>query len=251
MIQTLSKYVKWREDNEAIFICDCKRMLDLKIPFKYKDFMKKLSGGVSKEKLSCEEKKVFSDFEKMNLLSEIKIQNLKEKDFEKAMEILDNEIDKRVRSDSFLYEKFKQFPNLFIGLFLDGEIIGTICGFPREDYLLISEVAVDSRFTGRGFGRKLVEMFEKVARGKYSKINIGAEDKSIGFYVSLKYKPFLLIQFKKEDYSEEDFEDFNIIKAFPERIEIETKNCEIHTIKRLRRKYPKANFQYIFTKILN
>jgi len=56
------------------------------------------------------EKKVFSDFEKMELLSKLELKQLEEKDFQKAMEILDNELGKeRVRNSSFLFDKFKKF----------------------------------------------------------------------------------------------------------------------------------------------
>jgi len=65
------------------------------------------------------EKKVFSDFEKMELLSKLELKQLEEKDFQKAMEILDNELGKeRVRNSSFLFDKFKKFPGFFIGIFL-------------------------------------------------------------------------------------------------------------------------------------
>ena len=249
MIQTLNKHIKWRNDNGAIFICDCKRLIDLKIPFKYKFFMNELSKGVEKEKLNEEEKKVFADFEKINLLSELKIRLLGERDFERAMNILDNELGKeRVRDSAFLYKKFKKFPQFFIGIFLGKELVGVICGFPREDYLLISEIAVDLRFHGRGFGKRLVKTFEEEAKTKYNKINAGAQDKAIGFYESLGYKPFLLIQFKKKDYPMNEFEDLKIIKSCPGVIEAEVKSYGIKMLEKLRKKYPKANFQYIFTK---
>ena len=251
MIQTLNKHVKWRRDKKAIFVCDCKRLIDLKISFKYESFMKKLNKGIKKEKLNKEEKKVFSDFEKINLLSKLKIRSLKEKDFENALNILDNELGKeRVRNAIFLHNKFKEFPQFFIGIFLDKDLTGIICGFPREDYLLMSEIAVDLRFHGRGFGERLVKAFEKISKKDYNKINAGAHDKAIGFYKSLGYKPFLLIQFKKEDYSLEDFIGFQIVNYNPGIIEAKVKNCNIKIIEKLRKKYPKAYFQYIFIKKL-
>jgi len=256
MIQTLNKHVKWREDNGAIFICDCKRLINLKISLKYKQFIKKLSSGIDKKKLNKTEKKVFSDFEKMKLLSELKIKQLKEKNFQGAMNILDNELGKkRVRDSSFLHSKFKKFPNFFIGIFLDKELIGVICGFPREDYLLMSEIAVDSRFQRRGFGKKLVRAFEETAKGSYNKINTGAQDNVIDFYKSLGYKPFLLIQFKKGDYSKKDFSDFHVMKKYNFNsknlvIEAEINRYNPKLLDKLRKNYPKAYFQYIFTKPL-
>ena len=258
MIQTLNKHIKWRKDNEAIFICDCKRLINLKLPFKYESFLKSLDKGVKREKLNNEEKKVLSDFEKMKLLSKLEFKRIKSKEFGNLIKILDNELGKeRVRDVKFLYQKLKEFPEFFIGVFLDKELVGIICGFPREDYLLISEIAIDSKFHRRGFGKRLVEEFEEAAKYKgYKKINVGSEDSALNFYKSLSgYKPFLLIQFKKEDYLDKNFDDFNIIKKrlFDKEniaIEVEITNCDLKIINQLRKKYPKAWFQYIFTKQL-
>jgi len=127
-----------------------------------------------------------------------------------------------------------------------------VCGFPREDYLLISEIAVDSRFSRRGFGRMLVERFGKVARlNNYKEINVGARDNSVDFYVSLGYKPFLLVQFKEKDYIPKDFKNLNIIKSDKKSVEIKIEKADIKILKELRKKYPKASFQYIFTKNVN
>ena len=250
MIQTLNRHVKWREDKSSIFICDCKRLIDLKISFEYREFMKKLLLGVDKNKINKKEKKVFSDFEKMKLLSELRVEQLKEKDFQDAMDILDNELGmKRVRDSLYLFKKFKEFHQFFIGVYLDDEIIGIVCGFPREDYLLMSEIAVDSRFQKRRFGERLVKKFEEVAKkNKFNKINVGARDNAIGFYADMGYKPFLLIQFIKKDYDIKDFKDFKIIKFNNKFIEAEISNASLENIKKLSKDYPDANFQYIFTK---
>jgi len=257
MIQTLNKHVKWRRDNFEIFICDCKRLIDLKISFDYEPFIEKLFQGVERKNLSKREKLVLSDFEKMNFLSELKIRQLNENNFSEAMKILDKElIGKRVRGDKFLLDKFKEFPRFFKGIFLDKLLFGVICGFPREDYLLISELAVDSRFRRRGFGKKLVKSFEQNAQKKgYNKINVGAKDNALGFYSSLDYKPFLLIQYKEGYYSIKDFKKLNVLKCSDENkqkiLKIGVEKIDLSWLKKLRENYPKANFQYIFTKNLN
>ena len=184
----------------------------------------------------------------MRLLSKLEIRGLKREEFGEAMNILNNELKIRVRDNKFLFEKFKEFPQFFIGLFLDEELIGVICGFPRDDYLLISEIAIDERFQGRGFGEKLINEFEKIAKEKYKRINAGAEDEVIGFYKKLNYKPFLLIQFKKEDYNEDDFSNFKILNIKDYGFELEVKNCNLKELNKLRKLYHKANLQYIFTK---
>src|SRR3989338_8575484 len=193
-MKTFNKHVKWRKDKNWIFICDCKRLIDFKLPLIQEQFMKKLDGGVEEKTLTKEEKMVFDDFKKMKMLSNLKIARLTEKNFKEPIRILDNELGiKKVRNAKFLHDKFKEFPQFFMGIFHDKELVGLICGFPRDDYLLMSEIAIDSRFHGRGYGENLVREFEKKAY-KYKKIHAGAEDNAIGFYKQVGYKPFLLIQ---------------------------------------------------------
>ncbi|MFH1917803.1 MAG: GNAT family N-acetyltransferase [Nanoarchaeota archaeon] len=195
-------------------------------------------------------KKVKKDFEKLKMIGNLEIRQIRKNEFKKAMEILSDELKVRVRDNNFLSQKFKEFPQFFIGVFLDNELIGIISGFPRDDYLLISELAIDSKFQGRGFGKRLVKYFEEIAKKNYNKINVGVQDETIGFYKGLKYKYFLLIQYKKEDYSLGDFSDFKIINYNPESIEVQIEDCNQAHIEKLRKKYSKANFQYIFTKDL-
>jgi ribosomal protein S18 acetylase RimI-like enzyme len=172
-----------------------------------------------------------------------------EKDFPLATKILDNELGKnRVRSPEFLKRKFKEFPEYFIGVYLGRELVGIICGFPREDYLLMSEIAVDCRFQGRKLGEKLVKEFEKIGFKKFNKIHAGALDGAIDFYKSLNYKPFLLAQFKKGDYNKKDFQEFKILNVRDYGFELEIKRGSLNELNKIRKEYPKANLQYIFTK---
>jgi len=131
---------------------------------------------------------------------------------------------------------------------LGKELIGAVCGFPREDYLLMSEIAIDSRFQRRKFGEKLVKKFEKVAFKKYNKIHVGALDNAIEFYKSLNYKPFLLVQFENGVYDKNDFSSFEVLSVLDYGIELNPINCNLIELKRLRNLYPKAKLQYIFTK---
>ena len=254
MIKTLNKHIRWRKDNNQIFICDCKRLIDLKMPFEFENAIKKIERGKEERNLIDKERLLFNDLKKLGMISNLEIRQIKNKEFPKATKILDEELKTRVRNNNFLSEKFKEFPQFFIGVFLENEIIGIICGFPREDYLLISELAIDSKFQKRGFGKRLVKHFEKIAKQNYSKINVGAQDKVLEFYKDLDYKPFLLIQYKEEDYSLDDFKEFNIIKDKREKnkriIEVRISQIDLDSLKRFRNKYPKAHFQYIFTKNL-
>ncbi len=254
-MKTFNKHVRWRVDKKDIFICDCKRLIDLKVPLKFKEVMGKFSDGLNERDLKGKENLLFSDFTKLKFLCNLEICQIKKDEFLEAMGILDKGLSKRVRDNKFLSEKFEKFPEFFIGIFLDNEVVGVICGFPREDYLLISEIAVDSRFQGRGFGTKLIKCFEEVASHNYKKINVGAQDDSIGFYNSLGYKPFLLIQYKKGDYSVNEFiKNFKIKKKRTGNnyvmLDIEIDKPDLNLLRRYKKKYPKAYFQYIFSKEL-
>jgi ribosomal protein S18 acetylase RimI-like enzyme len=249
MMQTLKKQIKWRKDKKAIFICDCKTLNDLKIDFKYGDFLKKLSSGIDFNILSSEERLIFLEFKKLGFLISLKTKQLPKKDFEKAMDILDNELGKkRVRSKEFLKDKYESFKRYFIGLYLGEELIGVVCGFSRENYLLMSELAVDIRFQKRGFGKLLVTKFEERAFKDYNLIKVGARDNVIDFYKSLNYFPFLLVQFNNGEYSKKDFSKFKVLSVRDWGIELELEDCSLDKINELKKKFPKANLQYIFVK---
>lgn len=184
----------------------------------------------------------------------LEIRQIKKNEFDRAMEILDKELKNRPRDNNFLLKKFESYPKFFIGAFLDNELIGVICCYPREDYLLMSELAVDSRFQRRGFGAMLVKEFERNATG-YKKIKVGATDNAIDFYKSLHgYKPFLQVQYKKGCYSDEDFKELNIAKENEDKtymiLEVKVDECDYEPLIKLREKYPNAYFQYIFVREL-
>jgi ribosomal protein S18 acetylase RimI-like enzyme len=183
-------------------------------------------------------------------LTTLKVKQLPENYFDDAMNILDEELGKdRVRDSKFLKEKFNKFPEFFIGVFLDKELVGIICGFPREDYLLISEIAIDSKFHNSGFGKKLIKEFEKVGFKEYNKINVGARDQSIRFYKSLGYIPFLLIQYNKDDYTQDNFSNLKIINKKDYGLEVKVEEYNLTELNKIRKQFPKANFQYIFSKV--
>lgn len=246
-MKTLKKQIKWRMDKRALFICDCKNLKNLKLDIEHEQFLKLLSKGVNSNELTKNHKIIYSEFEKLGYLTNLETKTIPPEDFDSAMIILDNELgENRVRSKEFLKEKYKEFKEYFIGLYLDKELVGVICGFPREDYLLMSEIAIDFKFQKRGFGKLIAKRFEEVGFAKYNKIQVGADDDAVHFYKSLNYSPFLLVQFDKGTYSKEDFSGFKIKSVRDWGIELEVEICSIKEINELRKKYPKAYLQYIF-----
>lgn len=252
MMKTFKKEIKWREEKDSIFICDCKLLRDLFLPKKYLDFIIRFHSGILENELNRKEIKVLNDFKRLNMVGNLHIGPISGNFFKKATQILDNELGaERVRDNDFLYKKFKEYPEFFLGIFLDDELIGVVFGFPREDYLLMSELAIDRRFQRRGFGGLLVKEFEKVAKErKHHKINVGSDDKAINFYSSLDYKPFLLVQYGKDVYFAEEFKLPIMRKGNREEdfVELKIRQFSANILKNLRRRFPKAYFQYIFTK---
>jgi len=253
-LYTFNKHVKWRVDSKDILICDCKRLIDLKISKDFENSMKKFDRGIFKEELTKKEALFCSDFERLNLLTTLSLRQITTKDFSRAMKILENEFKTgRVRSNNFLFQKFKRCPKFFIGAFLDNELIGVICGFPRENYLLMSELAIDSRFQKRKIGRRLVKSFENVSKG-YKEIRAGAEDSAIGFYYKCGYSPFLLVQYPKNLYKKEDFSEFKLVEnkfiGGEEALSFKVTRADLSLLNDLRQRFTKAYFQYIFIKKL-
>ncbi len=123
-----------------------------------------------------------------------------------------------------------------------------VCGFPREDYLLMSELAIDLRFQRRGFGKLLVSKFEMRGFKKYNQINVGALDGAINFYKSLNYSPFLLVQFENNEYSKKNFANFEVLSIKEGSVELKIEECSLEKLIELRKIFPKAHLQYIFVK---
>ena len=155
-----------------------------------------------------------------------------------------------VRTEEFLKEKLKEFPQYFKGLYLDDKLIGVIQGYPRDDYILISEIAIDQKFRKKGYGSKLVKAFEKEIHNK--KIKVGAQDNSISFYKSLNFKPSIFMQFKKENFNQNILKDYKILyqKEYAGLlgIEIEIKKISLNQINKFKDRLKPYSIQYLFTK---
>jgi len=165
----------------------------------------------------------------------------------------------RPRSYEFLLDKLRENPELFLGLYLDNELIGVIEGFPRDDYLLLSEIAVDIRFRHRGFGTLLLREFENAAkRLNYSKIKLGAQDDAVSLYLKNNYFPTLLIQIsdsKSEYKTVMDYLNKNNIRVLDEKrldkvvaIELIVKKIDFELLERFKKLFNPISIQYLFTK---
>jgi GNAT superfamily N-acetyltransferase len=149
------------------------------------------------------------------------------------------------RTEDFLKEKLQEYPQYFKGLYLDDELIGVIQGFPRDDYILISEIAVDRRFRRKGYGTLLIKAFETEVQHK--EIKVGAQDEAIQFYLSLGYKPSIYVQLKKDSWPPKNFivkQEFEDIVGY----EIAVDKIDLDLLEDWKSKAISA--QYLFTKSL-
>ena len=257
---TFSKQVKFRKEQDCILICDCKLLRDFKVDLELEGFIKRINCGISKSEIKGKkENLLFKDFVSMKLLSEIYLKQIPANDFKLADEFMEKHLyqGKRVRSYEFLLEKLKENPTLFIALYLDKEIIGVVQGFPRNNYLLVSEIAVDIRFKGRKFGSQLLREFEKNAKKDGHKIiKLGARDGATNFYLSNGYFPSLYIQvsidqeetiIKKLNQDKESIKNVSHVNNIT-GIEIAVKDCNPQLLSQVNKEFNPISAQFLFTK---
>lgn len=259
---TFSKHVKFRKERDCILLCNCKQLHDFKVELEFEKFVNRVNCGISTEEI-IEEKELllFKDFQTMKMLSKLSFKQIKSDNFKQADSFMEKYLykGKRPRDYEFLLTKLKENPSLFIGLYLGSEIIGAIQGFPRDCYILLSEIAVDKRFRKRGFGSMLIKEFEKNAkRYNYPFIKAGAEDTAIEFYSANRFMPSLFFQVKEEKEKSIirllEKENYKIIAITHVNnitgIEIAIGNCNILKLKKLRKLLNPLSAQFLFTKQL-
>jgi len=261
---TFSKHVKFREEKDNILICDCKNLKDFKLKLEFDKFLKKVNSGISEnELLDNLEILLFQDFHSSKLLAELTVRAISTEEYPSADALLEKQLyqhlsnGKRPRSYDFLLDKLNKNPELFLGLYLDSELIGVIQGFPRDDYLLLSEIAVDIRFRSRGFGSLLIQSFENTAKILgYKKIKLGAQDYATNLYLKNHYTPSLFIQVKEDQkeavintFSKEDIIDISSYDSII-GIELKVDAIDIEYLHDIEKKFRPISIQYLFTKYL-
>ncbi len=156
-----------------------------------------------------------------------------------------------------VHNMFKKYPYFFIDVFLDNKIIGVIGGKRKNaGEATISFLCIDSKFKGKGFGKRLVKEFEKQAiKRKYKAIKLGSLNESVGFYNSLGYKPSILIQIKKKKFNnkiKEKLKKFQIIFINQvnnyKGIEVKCDKTDLSLLKKLKNDFKTKAVQYLFTK---
>jgi len=250
MEYTFSKDIKFREEKDYIYICNCKLLQDFKVKSEYLDIINKINRGVFEKDLKGKELLLYNDFKTLNFLKPLNIKKIKKTDFKKVYEFLKENLTLK-RSYRFLLNKLKNGTGKFYGIYLDKLLIGAILGFPREDYFLISELAVDQKFRYRNFGSKLIKKLENNVKGQ---LKVGAMDESTEFYKKMKYKRSVQIQIKISLFKQlkNFFDEIDILhfKKIKDLVAIEIKDSDEKKV--LKKIFPRKiiSKQYIFTKYL-
>lgn len=191
-------------------------------------------------------------------MEKLTVKTISEKNYPSADKLLETELyhGKRPRTYDFLVEKLHDHPELFLGLYLEEELAGVVQGFPRHDYVLMSEIAVDIRFRGRGFGTQLIKAFEDKAKALgYKKIKLGAQDNAVNLYLKNNYIPSLFIQLM-DDKADDALKKLkkNIINITKSNgmtgIEIAIDRVDMNELNSIKAKFSPESAQYLFSKTL-
>ncbi len=260
----LSNHLKFREEKDSIFLVDCKRLRDFKLGKEFLPVLNKFKSGFYPSDIkSVEEKSLFRDIKKIRGFVSFSIKPLVSAEYKSVYlfiqkTLFSNKEILQPRTYRFLLSKLKKHNSFFLGAYIGKTLVGIIQGFPREDYLLLSELAVVKEFRGRNFGRLLVQAFEKQAVKKdFKKIKLGAQDESIDFYKKQGYAPSILIQTRKKNsktrlgqllkkykpISIKENKDIMIIE-----LECPKKNTPLEVLDKLKKEFNAFSTQYLFTK---
>jgi len=261
-LYTFSKHIKFRKEADCLLICDCKLLRDFKVDLAFENFIHAVHKGIKERTTNtAREKLLLKDFHSMHMLSTITIKSILPDEFPQADVFMEKHLyhGKRPRTYEFLLEKCRENPTLFLALYIDKELAGVVQGFPRDDYVLMSELAVDIRFQKRSLGTQLARAFEKNAKKlHYKKIKLGAEDKAISFYTSLGYNPSLFMQVPEEKKDEvistlkedkQEILDVRIVNHLA-GIELAVDSIDQTKLDYLKKKFTPVSAQFLFTKYL-
>lgn len=263
---TLSNHLKFREEKDNIFLVDCKRLRDFKLGKEFLPVLKKFKSGFClSQTRSVKEKSLFKDIKKISGFVSFIIKPLVSAEYKSAYSFIQktlfsNKDILQPRTYSFLLSQLKKHNSFFLGAYVGKELAGIIQGFPRDDYLLLSEFAVAQKFRGRNFGRLLVKAFEKQAvKAGFKTIKLGAQEEAIDFYKRLGYAPSILVQVKKSDcknklvgllkkYKQESVKENKGVLLI--ELKCFAKNTPVSLLNKLKKEFGAFSTQYLFTKKL-
>lgn len=68
MKYVLNKHIRFRKEEGYILLCNCKRLLDYKLPVEYFNFLKSLNKGIEIENINKENLTVLKDFKILGIV---------------------------------------------------------------------------------------------------------------------------------------------------------------------------------------
>jgi hypothetical protein len=125
-------------------------------------------------------------------------------------------LSKRYTGNQFSFNKykadFKKYPELFIGCFKGGKLIGEASGNPFGKFHVgLHSILVEEGFRDEGLGIKIIRFFEKNALKYKSRVTVASGNNSDGFYLKAGYKPIeILFQVSKQKLPNNYFELANL-----------------------------------------
>jgi N-acetylglutamate synthase-like GNAT family acetyltransferase len=100
-----------------------------------------------------------------------------------------------------LKTEYSKFPDLYVGCYEEGKLIGIAHGFIKGDIIILQGIAVKYDTWRKGIGTKILNFFEKQAKQTGKKIiSVGSAEGFVEkFYLKNGYNP-VEIQAKGEDH---------------------------------------------------
>lgn len=116
------------------------------------------------------------------------IKQLPEKDLAKCYAFQKNYTHEE-NSFSYWKKKYVKYPKLFVGGYEGKKLIGICVGRPRGKEVVLTSIAVNSKYQKKSGGKKLLRYFEKQAKtlGK-NRISMGSAKNVVKFYAKSGYK---------------------------------------------------------------
>jgi len=125
--------------------------------------------------------------------------------------------------------KFRQYSDLFFGVYENDELIGEAFGYVRDDGACeLHSIAIAQKEWKKGLGRKLIRTFEKACKKYSSRLDVSTRGKPEGFYLRVGYKPRGLLAVYEHN------------RRMPENLDVEPLDTSI-------RKRDKTRFAFFLT----
>ncbi|WP_232688278.1 GNAT family N-acetyltransferase [Halobacterium zhouii] len=111
------------------------------------------------------------------------------------------------RDEATVREWYDDHPELFVGAYDDGDLVGFAAGRERDDASVeLAGIAVDDSHTRQGIGSRLLDAFEAAAVDLgYERVSLGSAGGYVDeFYLANGYEPeSILVRLHPDDVSED------------------------------------------------